>query len=74
MSATEMKNVDTPYKLRGAPFRLLSIVNLMNRAGDIDDRGLKPITVHPRSMGEIHLVFGYVDKKYEEKNNYLWGN
>lgn len=65
-SSEDLKAITDPSGLKGSPFRLLSIVNLMNRAGDLDDRGLPPNTIHPRSLGEIHLVYGYIDRNYEQ--------
>lgn len=59
-----LKNTDLD-QLKGSPFRLLAIANLADRAGDLDDRGLPPNTWQPRSLGEMHLVYGYVDADYE---------
>lgn len=51
--------------LRNSPFRLLAVANLLDHAGDIDDRGLPPTTWQPRALGELHLVYGFVDEAYE---------
>lgn len=61
----EMKSITDAKDLKEAPFRLTAIVNRMDLAGTIDDRGLQPTTEHPRSLGELHLVYTYVDDDYE---------
>jgi hypothetical protein len=47
------------------PFRLLAVVNRMDLAGDIDERGIIDAAKQPRSFGEARLIFGLVDKDYE---------
>jgi hypothetical protein len=67
-SANDLKKITNANQLKGSPFRLLAVANLMDQAGFFDDRGLPPITLNPRSLGEIHLVYGYVDEAYENTN------
>jgi hypothetical protein len=56
----------TPESLKGSPFRLLAIVNRMDVAGDMDDRGTSHTTAFPRPFGEIHLIYGFIDESYEK--------
>jgi hypothetical protein len=49
----------------GGPFRLLAVVNRMDLAGDIDERGIIDAAKAPRNFGEARLIFGLVDKTYE---------
>lgn len=64
-SASELEKIKSKSGLRGSPFRLLAIANLMDQAGNIDDRGTTDATQNARALGELHLVYGFVDKNYE---------
>lgn len=48
-------------QLKNGPFRLLAIVNRMDLALDRDPRNSNEITFDPRSLGELHLIYGLVD-------------
>lgn len=50
---------------QGGPFRLLAVVNRMDLAGDVDERGIIDAAKDPRNFGEARLIFGLVDKDYE---------
>ncbi|MBX3018670.1 MAG: hypothetical protein KF767_12325 [Bdellovibrionaceae bacterium] len=68
---TTWRSADTLYKqsrqeLQGSPFRLLAVANLMDQAGNIDDRGTTEPTQNARALGEVHLVYGFVDPTYEK--------
>lgn len=56
--------LDNSFVGRG-PFRLLAVVNRLDLAGDVDDRGIIDAAKAPRSFGEARLIFGLVDKEYE---------
>ncbi len=47
------------------PFRLLAVVNRMDLAGDVDERGIIDAAKDPRNFGEARLIFGLIDKEYE---------
>jgi hypothetical protein len=47
------------------PFRLLAVVNRMDLAGDIDERGIIDAAKDPRNFGEARLIFGLIDKEHE---------
>lgn len=64
-SSSEMRNLTTLNSVKGGPFRLLAIVNLMDRAGDMVFTSPSVATATPKSLGEIHLVYGLIDKAYE---------
>ena len=65
-SKNQLSSIKKPADLKGSPFRLLAIANLMDRAGDRDDRGLMDATKTPRSLGEMHFIYGYIDKEREK--------
>lgn len=58
----KLNGLMNPENLKDSPFRLLAIVNRMDAAGDMDDRGTSHTTAFPRSFGEIHLIYGFIDK------------
>ncbi len=66
-SRSELELLRDPDDLRGGPFRLLAIVNRLDLAGDIDDRGNSEAAAEPRALGEVHLVYGLIDAEYEEQ-------
>ncbi|MEZ4361958.1 MAG: hypothetical protein R3B48_17340 [Kofleriaceae bacterium] len=55
----------TAAALAGGPFRLLAVANRMDLAGDFDDRGSGPASSEPRALGEVHLIYGLVDRALE---------
>jgi hypothetical protein len=65
MPAESLEAMQRAEDLSGGPFRLLAVVNRMDRAADVDDRGTSRAAAHPRSLGEIHLVYGLVDESFE---------
>ncbi len=67
-SALEDITVPNINDLRGGPFRLLAVVNRMDLAGDHDPRTQNEITRDPRSLGELHLLYSFVDKTFERDN------
>ena len=66
VSVNSFKDVKSPKYLREGPFRMLAVANLLDQAGDIDDRGNSEAARNARSLGELHLVYGFVDEDYEE--------
>jgi hypothetical protein len=66
LDSSVLSKLDKPAKLRGGPFRLLAVVNLMDAAGTKDDRGLSEATKDPRALGEMHLVYGLIDRDHEK--------
>jgi hypothetical protein len=52
-------------QLKNGPFRLLAIVNRMDLAGDMDDRGMSDTAGSPKAFGEIHMIYGLIDNAYE---------
>lgn len=69
-SESELNSIqlDEIEQLKAAPFRLLAIANLATLAGDFDDRAFDIRDTIPRALGELHLVYGYVDQAYESAN------
>jgi hypothetical protein len=63
----KLASLKNPKDIKNSPFRLLAIVNRMDLAGDMDDRGTTHTTSFPRSFGEIHLIYGFIDDGYEKK-------
>ncbi|MEM7646523.1 MAG: hypothetical protein AAF203_06425, partial [Pseudomonadota bacterium] len=66
-SHAAMDATKTAAALQTSPFRLLAIANRMDLAGDMDDRGLPPTGWEPKSLGEVHLIYGYVNPRYESR-------
>lgn len=62
MPEATMARITDRQQLRGGPFRLLAVVNRMDVASDFDDDGA---IADPRALGEVHLVYGMVDRAYE---------
>lgn len=58
-SLEKIKSLD---ELENGPFRMLAIVNRMDLAQDRDPRNNNEITFESRSFGELHIIYGLVDK------------
>lgn len=67
-SAEQLKAIKSPNGLKNGPFRMLAIVNLLDRAGDAVATSTSAATKQPKSLGELHIVYGLVDKQFETKN------
>ena len=65
-----IKQFTSPAQLRSKTFRLLAVVNRMDLAGEYDDRLTNSATRVPRFLGEVHLVYGLIDRtrNYENSN------
>ena len=64
-SVRSVRNIN---ELKQSPFRLLGIANRMDLAGDRDPRNNNEITFEPRSLEELHLLYGLVDPDFESSN------
>lgn len=49
------------------PFRLLAVVNRMDMSGNLPRGSGTFGAVDPRAFGEIHLIYGLIDRDYEQK-------
>jgi len=63
---SQLRAIDNKDWFKSGPFRLLAVVNRMDRAGDKDDRATGETASEPRALGELHLVYGLIDEGYEQ--------
>ena len=57
----------SPDNVGDGPFRMIGVINRLDRAGDYDDRGTSDTTRQARSLGEVHMIYGVVDRAYENE-------
>lgn len=56
-----------PLTVGDGPFRLIAVINRMDMSGNLP-RGSGPYGfVDPRAFGEVHFIYGLIDKNYETK-------